>query len=149
VYGLGREVGVTSGPTKAIKAGVLKQDYEILFADTTSFNFVEDVADVFLDSVVAIGKAPGQMSLNMQGELVDVGTEFLPLLFEELPAARDFVKIADGAAQLPLEVRFRQPGLDSLLPEQRYTDLRAGVQSTISAMQMLAAGGQLHAEDLL
>jgi nucleoside-diphosphate-sugar epimerase len=44
VYGVGREIGITSAPTQAIKAAVLGLDYEIGFSGMTGFNFVRDVA---------------------------------------------------------------------------------------------------------
>jgi len=46
VYGVGREIGITSGPTKAIKAAVLGRKFVIPFSGKTSFNYVEDLAEV-------------------------------------------------------------------------------------------------------
>lgn len=46
VFGVGREIGMTSGPTKAIKAALAKHDYAIPVRGMTAFNFVKDVAEI-------------------------------------------------------------------------------------------------------
>lgn len=48
VYGVGREFGMTSGPTKAIKAAVLGVPYVIQFNGFTNFNYVKDLAEIFI-----------------------------------------------------------------------------------------------------
>ena len=44
VYGVGRDQGMTSGPTKAIVAAVLGVPYRIAFGGRTLFQYAEDVA---------------------------------------------------------------------------------------------------------
>ena len=45
VYGPGRDFGVTSGPTKAIKAVVAGRPFEIKFGGPVSMQFVDDTAE--------------------------------------------------------------------------------------------------------
>jgi len=67
VYGVGRELGVTSGPTKAAKYCILRQlgalnknnntikdpnfKFLVPFVGVTSFNYVKDVARIFIEAV--------------------------------------------------------------------------------------------------
>lgn len=48
VYGVGREVGMTSSPTKAIKAMLSGASYSVPFNGPTSWNYIEDIADIFI-----------------------------------------------------------------------------------------------------
>lgn len=65
VYGVGREVGVTSGPTKALKAAILDRPYQIAFTGELCLNFVDDVADYFIGCGRA--KLAGAYALNLKG----------------------------------------------------------------------------------
>ena len=48
VYGVGRDLGMTSEPTKAIKAVLLGRPYHISFGGWTDFQYVDDVAKTFV-----------------------------------------------------------------------------------------------------
>lgn len=48
VYGVGREVGLTSDATKAIKSAVLGKPFTMGYRGTTLFHYVEDVARCFI-----------------------------------------------------------------------------------------------------
>src|SRR5688572_23828306 len=70
VYGVGREIGITSGPTKAIKAAILGRDYTIGFTGSTGFHYVEDVAAAFIGCARA--KLSGARAYNMRGQNLPV-----------------------------------------------------------------------------
>lgn len=146
IYGVGREVGVTSGPTKAIKAALLGRPYQIQFQGKTCFLFVEDAAELFLQC--AERTAEGALALNMRGNVVDL-SEFLDVLNRELPQAKDLISVAPNAPTLPLAYDFQDEGLGKLLGAPvRYTPLDEGVAKTIRTFQNLREQNLLHDRDL-
>ena len=48
VYGVGRDQGISSGPTKAMKAAVVGQPYTIRFTGQIDLQYVDDCARIFL-----------------------------------------------------------------------------------------------------
>src|SRR5262245_46686308 len=48
VYGVNRDTGLTSDPTKAMKAAVLQRPFHIRFSGSTDFQFVADTAAAFI-----------------------------------------------------------------------------------------------------
>src|SRR5438477_5019510 len=70
VYGVNRDTGLTSDPTKAMKAAVLGVPFHIRFSGATDFQYVADTAAAF----IACGdEAPeGAHVFNLHGETVDV-----------------------------------------------------------------------------
>src|SRR4029453_9170658 len=48
VYGVGRDTGLTSDPTKAMKAAVVGRSFHIRFSGPTDFQYVADTAAAFL-----------------------------------------------------------------------------------------------------
>ncbi len=143
VYGVGREVGMTSGPTKAIKAAVLGRDYTIGFSGITSFDYVDDVASYFI--ACARARLEGAAALNIRGQVLSVA-EFVRLVDETLPGAAQRIKV-DGAA-LPLAVDLVDTGLRALIGEVHVTPLVEGVRRTARHFQRLQAEGRLHHDDL-
>src|SRR5713101_6617744 len=70
VYGVNRDTGLTSDPTKAMKAAVLGIPFRIRFSGATDFQYVEDTAAAF---VRCVDEAPeGAMVFNLHGDTVDV-----------------------------------------------------------------------------
>eukprot|EP01133_Synstelium_polycarpum_P005246 gene5246-6070_t len=71
VYGVGREVGVTSAPTKVIKSLVFGQDYTIPFSGQICVNYVEDIAKLFID----LGRSKFE-GAHVEGGKLPFPTEF-------------------------------------------------------------------------
>src|SRR6266571_2202140 len=70
VYGVNRDSGLTSDPTKAMKAAVLGIPFRIRFSGATDFQYVEDTAAAF---VRCVDEAPeGAMVFNLHGDTVNV-----------------------------------------------------------------------------
>src|SRR5436190_15071378 len=70
VYGVNRDTGLTSDPTKAMKAAVLGLPFHIRFSGATDFQYVEDTAAAF---IAGADRAPqGAHVFNLHGETVDV-----------------------------------------------------------------------------
>src|SRR5262245_13885285 len=70
VYGVNRDTGLTSDPTKAMKAAVLGRPFHIRFGGATDFLYAADAAGAFVDSA---DRAPeGAHVFNLHGETVEV-----------------------------------------------------------------------------
>lgn len=143
VYGVGREVGVTSGPTKAIKAALLGREYTIQFSGTTAFHYVEDVARSF----VACGRAPleGAYALNIRGDNLSV-EDFIGVLEKEFPEGSGGIKFA--GPRIPVAFDFLETGLEKLLGKVTRTPVAEGVRRTAELFRRLQARGKLHDRDL-
>src|SRR4029450_11524868 len=72
VYGVGRDTGVTSDPTKAMKAAVVGRPFHIRFGGKTDFLYVADCADAFIRAASA--DLEGSHVFNSHGESVEMTT---------------------------------------------------------------------------
>src|SRR5205807_3836458 len=70
VYGVGRDFGMTSEPTKAIKALALGRPYHINYGGKQDLQYVEDVANIFIRCLDVPYR--GAKSYNLRGEVVDL-----------------------------------------------------------------------------
>ncbi|MCZ6793001.1 MAG: NAD(P)-dependent oxidoreductase [Planctomycetota bacterium] len=138
VYGVGREIGISSGPTKAIRAVVLGEEYTIPFSGTTGFNYAGDVAAVFVASARALRE--GAHALNHPGEIHTV-EEFLRCVEEVVPGARG--KLRSEGDPLPVAHDFDEPGLRRLLGEVPHTPIREGIRATAERFRVLRERGQI------
>src|ERR1044071_7438332 len=70
VYGVNRDTGLTSDPTKAMKAAVLGLPFHIRFGGATDFQYFADTAAAF---IACAERAPeGAHIFNLHGETVQV-----------------------------------------------------------------------------
>src|SRR5688500_8264873 len=70
VYGVNRDFGLTSDPTKAMKSAVLGRPFHIRFGGATDFQYVADTAAAF---IACADKTPdGAQVFNLHGETVTV-----------------------------------------------------------------------------
>src|SRR5262249_17509868 len=92
VYGVGRDFGMTSEPTKAIKSAALGRKYHITYGGWQDLQFVEDVASTFI--LCLQRPFVGARSYNLRGHVVD-----LPTYYERLcsvaPEARDLITFGE------------------------------------------------------
>src|SRR6185369_4085660 len=70
VYGVNRDTGLTSDPTKAMKSAVLGRPFHIRFGGATDFQYVADTAAAFIAS--ADNAPDGAHVFNLHGETVTV-----------------------------------------------------------------------------
>src|SRR5262249_37734981 len=88
VYGVGRDFGMTSEPTKAIKSVAIGRKYHITYGGWQDLQFVEDVAATFLRCLER--PYSGAKSYNLRGHVVDLPT-FHRALCEVAPEAEALV----------------------------------------------------------
>nr|MBA2645337.1 NAD-dependent epimerase/dehydratase [Pyrinomonadaceae bacterium] len=98
VYGVGRDTGITSDPTKAIKAAILGRPFHIRFGGATDFQYVADTAAAF---IACADRAPaGDFVFNLHGETTEVA-EMVRVIDEELPAHQRGL-VTFGGAPIPV-----------------------------------------------
>src|SRR5262249_57296861 len=101
VYGVGRDFGLTSDPTKAMKAAVAHRPFHIRFGGRTDFQYVADTADTFIRAAVA--DLPGAHVFNLHGETIHV-KEIIAETERVIPDARGSLTFADAPLAIPAEM---------------------------------------------
>lgn len=143
VYGVGRDQGMTSGPTKAIKAAVVGRPYTIGFSGSTDFLYVKDCAEAF---IAAAERGPeGAHVYNLAGKSVTVH-EFVQELGRQESRAHDLVRI-DGP-ELPVPGAIAGGRLGDAIDGLARTSLEAGIAETLERFRALHEAGDLDTTDL-
>jgi len=143
VYGVGRDQGLTSGPTSAMKAAVLGRSFHIGFSGPTDFHYVADTAAAFV--AAADGGREGALVFNLHGETHDVA-EVVRTIEAELPAARG--RITLGGPRIPIPPELDGKAFRAAYPAVPVTPLAAGVRATLARFRALASAGRLDTRDL-
>ncbi len=143
VYGVGRDIGVTSGPTKAIKAAVLGRPYTIRFTGGLDLQYVEDTARIFLRC--AESDLPGARVYTLRGAVVRM-EQFMEELERVVPGARALIR-AEGPA-LPIAYDLDDSALVRDLGDVPRTPLGEGIRATRDIFERLRGEARLDARDL-
>ncbi|MHA1554418.1 MAG: NAD-dependent epimerase/dehydratase family protein [Alphaproteobacteria bacterium] len=131
VYGIGRDQGMTSAPTKAMLAAALGRSYTIPFGGNAAFLFAGEVAGAFLKAVE--NDAEGCHIFDLNGECRAV-QDVVDLIKAELPDAD--VKVEGD--ELPFPPDITDAPLRAFLGDYGQTGLEDGVRQTIAGFQRLA-----------
>lgn len=143
VYGPGRDFGITSGPTTAMKAAVLGRPFEIQFGGPVSMLLVDDVAKIFIEC--AESRKTGARAYNIRGELVTV-EEVVEAIEEVVPSARGLIQCRSN--QLAIASNFSQQGLKNELGQVPATPLKQGIEQTVETFRRLHRENRLDLSDL-
>jgi nucleoside-diphosphate-sugar epimerase len=143
VYGVGRDLGMTSEPTKAIKAALLGRPYPISFGGWTDFQYVDDVARAFVLSLTRPYR--GAKSYNLRGAVVTLA-DFHRELTKVLPEAGTLVTV--GTQQIAIAYDLSDDGITADLGPMPKTTLEAGIRETVAIFRQLQAEGRLDTADL-
>jgi nucleoside-diphosphate-sugar epimerase len=144
VFGVGRDFGMTSEPTKAIKSVALGRQYAISYGGRQDLQYADDVAKVF----VRAAEAPyqGAKSFNLRGAVVDLAT-FHRELVAVAPEAEKLITFGDR--QLAIAYDLDDSALQHELGPIAKTPLREGIKRTYEAFRRLADEGRLDTDDLV
>ena len=143
VYGVGRDQGLTSGPTKAMKAAAIGRPFHIPFGGATDFNFVADTAQAF---VACAERGPGGAHVfNLHGESVEVA-EIVATIERIEPEARGRITFDGPALPIPPELDGR--ALHEAVPGLATTPLEEGMGATMRRFHELHSQGRLDLSDL-
>jgi UDP-glucuronate 4-epimerase len=124
VYGVGRDQGVTSEPTKAMLAAAAGRDYHLNFGGTMQFHFASDVARQF----IAAAETPleGAYGFNLGTQPVAV-SEVARLIEETRPG----VRITHADTLLPFPEGLDAGAFKDLFRNVEETPLQRGIEETI------------------
>ncbi|HXD30379.1 MAG TPA: NAD(P)-dependent oxidoreductase [Pyrinomonadaceae bacterium] len=143
IYGVGRDVGITSDPTKAMKAAVKGRPFHIRFGGRTDFQYVADTADIFINA--SISKLTGAHVFNLHGETIHV-RDVVHEIERAAPEASGSITFAE--TPLPIPPEMDDTAIRAALGPQPSTPLAEGVAATISHFKELERQGVLDASDL-
>lgn len=143
VYGVGRDQGITSGPTKAIKAAAVGRPYTIRFTGGLDLQYVNDAAQIFLRCAEA--NLEGARVYTLRGSVTQT-EEFIGTLAQIVPRARDLVR-AEGKA-LPIAYDLDDSALVRYLGDVPRTPLGEGIRETLAIFERLQREGRLDTSDL-
>ena len=151
VFGVGRELGLTSDATKAIKSAVLNREFKMGYKGTTLFHYVEDMAELFIRCSKQCAIKPGAYSCNIRGNTMDC-REFLETLYKLIPNSRYKVKIDENKAIiLPFPDSMTQISLDNLFkgePAIKQTSISKAIERVVKQFKELKKQNRLHTKDL-
>jgi nucleoside-diphosphate-sugar epimerase len=143
VYGVGRDFGMTSEPTKAIKSLALGRRYHITYGGWQDLQLVDDVAKIIVRCLDA--EYQGAKSYNIRGHVVDLPT-FHKALVEVDPAAAQL--ITHGDKQIPIAFDLDDAALRKDLSPPAMTPLVDGIRQTLTLFKNLQSEGRLDTDDL-
>lgn len=143
VYGVGRDFGMTSEPTKAIKSVVVDRPYRISYGGLQDLQYVGDVAGTFIRALDH--PFEGADAFNLRGAVESIDT-FIETLIQVAPAAKSLVSHGDG--QLPIAPSLDGSRLQAALDLPPHTPLRQGIAETFERFSELKRQGRLDLSDL-
>lgn len=143
VYGVGRDFGMTSEPTKAIKSVVIDRPYRISYGGRQDLQYVGDVADTFVRALER--PFQGADAFNLSGA-VETIESFVAALCDVVPQARRLV--SHGDRQLPIAADLDDSRLQACLGPIPTTPLREGIAETYRRFRALHEQGRLDTSDL-
>lgn len=144
VYGVGRDAGLTSDPTRAMKAAVAGRPFHIRFGGTSDFIHAGDVAAAF---IACADEAPeGAHVFNLHGETMAVEA-LVRTIERHLPAsARGLITF--GGPPIPMPPALDDTALRAVLSNLPRTGIDEGVRDTIGRFAALREAGRLDTSDI-
>ena len=137
VYGVNRDFGLTSDPTKAMKAAVLGRPFHIRFSGATDFQYVVDTAAAFI--ACADKNAEGAHVFNLHGETVTV---------ERITTVINSDLITFGGPPIPIAPAMNDAAIRRVIGDLPSTPLETGVRETMERFAALRDAGRLDTSDI-
>jgi len=141
VYGVNRDTGLTSEPTKAMKAAVLGVPFHIRFSGATDFQFVRDTAAAF---IACADRAPaGAHVFNLHGETVEV-KRIAEVINQNV--GRGLVSFS--GVPIPIAPALDDTAIRSVIGDLPSTPLEVGIAETMRRFIVLRDAGRLDTSDI-
>jgi nucleoside-diphosphate-sugar epimerase len=144
VYGVNRDTGFTSDPTKAMKSAVLGRRFHIRFGGATDFLYAADAAAAFVDS--ADNASEGAFVFNLHGETVDVET-LVRTIDAHLPTAQRGL-VTYGGPPIPIAPEMDDAAFRKTIGSSPATPLDVGVRETLERFAVLRDEDRLNTDDI-
>jgi nucleoside-diphosphate-sugar epimerase len=143
VYGVNRDTGLTSDPTKAMKSAVLGRPFHIRFGGATDFQYVADTAAAF---IACADNAPdGAHVFNLHGETVTV--DRIASFINDFSANGDLITF--GGPPIPIAAAMDDSAIRRLIGALPSTPLETGMRETMDRFATLRDAGRLDTSDLI
>src|SRR5438132_3988608 len=144
VYGVNRDTGLTSDPTKAMKAAVLGVPFHIRFSGATDFQYVADTAAAF---IACADRAPeGAHVFNLHGETVEVAR--ITQLINQNSITPDRQLVTYGGPPIPIAPVINDAAIKRALGAFPATPLAVGIHETMRRFAELRDAGRLDTSDI-
>ena len=144
VYGVNRDTGLTSDPTKAMKSAVLGRPFHIRFSGATDFQYVADTAATFISS--ADHMPDGANIFNLHGETVNV--DRVAKLINEQVSSSNGDLITFGGPPIPIAAAMDDGAIRKVMTALPLTPLDVGVRETMDRFAALRDAGKLDTSDI-
>jgi nucleoside-diphosphate-sugar epimerase len=138
VYGPGRDVGMTSTPTKAMLAAAAGRSYHISFGGTGFFQHADDVAKALIQSARA--KVDGAPCFNLGGTRVSM-TDVIDAITAAAPESAGMITAETN--QLPFPDEYDGAPLDQAVGPIGWRSFVDGTRQTIEQFKEAIAAGRL------
>ena len=145
VYGVNRDTGLTSDPTKAMKSAVLGQPFHIRFGGATDFQYVADTAAAFL--ACADSALEGAHVFNLHGETVTVD-RIASFINARVTSANSNL-ITFGGPPIPIAAAMDDSAIRNTIGSLPSTSLETGIRETMERFAALRDAGRLDTSDLI
>ena len=130
VYGAGREVGLSSGPSLACRAAVRGEAYTIPFSGRTGLVYVDDVVRAFAAALAP--RQAGAHVFDVPGVITSID-ELIAEIRRQVPAAR----LSASGPPLPVAADIAAPDFGAVLGDLPVTPLAEGVAATLATCRAL------------
>jgi len=126
IYGLGRDQGVSSDVTEAIRAAVDGRPFTIRYSGRNAMQYASDVSAAFMLSALDDRKV--QKNFNLRGDVVAM-TDFVAQVESQIPEAKGLIDISGGP--IPIACDLDDSELRAFFPDLPRTPLAKGIAATI------------------
>lgn len=138
VYGPGRDVGMTSTPTKGMLAAAAGRPYHISFGGTGFFQHADDVAKSLIQSARA--NVDGAPTFNLGGTRVSI-SDAIAAITAAVPESAG--TITSESNQLPFPDEYDGAPLDNAIGSVGWRTFADGTRQTIEHFRRAIADGRL------
>lgn len=142
VYGVNRDTGLTSDPTKAMKSAVLGRPFHIRFGGATDFQYVADTAATFI--ACAENMLEGAHVFNLHGETVTVER-----IADFINASANDNLITFGGPPIPIAAAMDDSAIRRVMSDLPSTPFKTGIRETMDRFAALRDAERLDMSDLV
>lgn len=142
-YGPGRDRGLTSAPTTALKAAALGTSFEIPYNGREHYHYVDDVGAAF--SISATSPYQGYGVFNLRGQTLET-REFCDRIAQTatamgLPSPK--IKISSQATAMPFVCDLDSSSIERVFATMPLTPIDDGIHNSLSYFHDLKTAGTL------
>ncbi|HEY7690590.1 MAG TPA: NAD(P)-dependent oxidoreductase [Dongiaceae bacterium] len=141
VYGPGRDQGLTSAPTKAMLAAAAGRPFTIPFTGALNFQYVGEVADIFIraaDAEIGANESPVFDLMGAKAEVADI--------VDELRKVDPQAKVGCEGSSLPFPAEFDDRPLRKVVGDWKTVPLRDGIAQSVDIFRGLLRRGLVSAD---